>query len=114
MATAMVGVTRALRSMNANMNLPAMNRIMAEFEKQSEIMDMKEEIMNDTMDDVMDEEGDEEESEMIVGQIFDEIGISFNQSLGVAAQPIAGKALEDKSKNADDDLMARLESLRKE
>jgi charged multivesicular body protein 2A len=32
-----------------------------EFEKQSEIMDMKEEIMNDAIDDAMEDEGDEEE-----------------------------------------------------
>lgn len=34
---------------------------MQEFEKQSEIMDMKEEIMNDAIDDAMEDEGDEEE-----------------------------------------------------
>lgn len=34
---------------------------MMEFEKQSEIMDMKEEMMNDAIDDAMGDEGDEEE-----------------------------------------------------
>ena len=34
-----------------------------EFEKQTEIMDMKEEMMNDAIDEVMDDEGEEEETE---------------------------------------------------
>lgn len=34
---------------------------MMEFEKQSEIMDMKEEMMNDAIDDAMGDEDDEEE-----------------------------------------------------
>lgn len=44
------------------MNLPQIQRILQEFEKQSEIMDMKEEVMNDAMDDAMDDEADEEET----------------------------------------------------
>lgn len=53
MANAMKGVTRAMKSMNAKLNMPQIQKIMMEFEKQSEIMDMKEEIMNDTIDDVI-------------------------------------------------------------
>ena len=37
-----------------------------EFEKQSEIMDMKEEMMNDAIDDAMGEEDDEEERFVLV------------------------------------------------
>jgi charged multivesicular body protein 2A len=43
------------------LNLPQIQRILQEFEKQSEIMDMKEEMMNDAIDDAMEDEGDEEE-----------------------------------------------------
>jgi len=43
------------------LNLPQIQRILQEFEKQSEIMDMKEEIMNDAIDDAMEDEEDEEE-----------------------------------------------------
>jgi charged multivesicular body protein 2A len=69
-------------AMNKRMNLPGIQKIMMDFEKESEIMDMKEEIMNDVMDDVMDDEMDEEEeSDNIVNQVLDEIGISVNQSV---------------------------------
>ncbi|CAG2062682.1 unnamed protein product, partial [Timema podura] len=70
MAEAMKGVTKAMQSMNRycnvviylrQLNLPQIQKILMEFEKQSEIMDMKEEMMNDAMDDAMEDEGDEEE-----------------------------------------------------
>lgn len=38
--------------MNRQMNLPAMQKILMEFEIQTEKMDMKEEMMNDTMEEV--------------------------------------------------------------
>lgn len=43
------------------MNLPQIQRILQEFEKQSDVMDMKEEIMNEAIDDAMGDEADEEE-----------------------------------------------------
>ena len=44
------------------MKLPQIQRLMMEFEKQSEIMDMKEEMMNESIDNAMGDEDDEEES----------------------------------------------------
>lgn len=43
------------------LKLPQIQKIMMEFEKQSEIMDMKEEMMNDAIDDAMGDEADEDE-----------------------------------------------------
>ena len=53
MANAMKGVTRAMKNMNSKMNLPQIQKIMMEFEKQAEIMDMKEDVMNDAIDGVI-------------------------------------------------------------
>ncbi len=109
MAKAMTGATRAMRAMNRQVNLPAMQKIMMEFEKQTEMMEMKQEMMEDTMDDVLEGDNDEEESEAIVGQIFDEIGITLDTSMPNAA--FGQKKEEDVS---DADLLKRLENLRKE
>ena len=79
MAEAMKGVTKAMRSMNKTINLPQIQKIMMDFEKESEMMDMKEEMMNDVIDDVMD--GDEEQEDEIVNQVLDEIGINLQQSV---------------------------------
>ena len=43
------------------LKLPQIQAIMREFEKQSEIMDMKEEMMSDAIDDALGDEEDEEE-----------------------------------------------------
>ena len=49
MADAMKGVTKALTSMNRGVNLPQISKIMMEFEREAEMMDMKQEVMNDAM-----------------------------------------------------------------
>ena len=54
------GVTKALKRMNRQMNLPNLQKIMMEFERESEIMDLKEETISDTIDDVIGEADDEE------------------------------------------------------
>ena len=46
---------------NRQLKLPQIQQIMQEFEKQTEMMNMKEEIMNDVMDDAMEGEDDEDE-----------------------------------------------------
>lgn len=120
MAMAMKGVTRALMSMNKQMNLPQIQKIMHEFERQSEIMDMKEEMMNDAIDDVIGDEDDEEEGEAVVTQILDELGVQLNQQL--SDLPAAGGSLSTGQTNrtpvavadADADLQARLDNLRRE
>lgn len=43
---------------------------MMEFEKQTEIMEMKEEMMNDVIDDTMGEENDEEERFVLLSLFF--------------------------------------------
>lgn len=48
------------------LKLPQIQKIMMEFEKQSEMMDMKEEMMSDAIDDAM---GDEEDEDARLGMI---------------------------------------------
>ena len=48
------------------MNLPEIQRIMMEFEKQSEIMDMKEEMMDDAIDSALGDDDDEVEGLILI------------------------------------------------
>merc|ERR1711892_316218 len=119
MAEAMKGVTKAMGRMNKNMKLPQIQKIMQEFEKQSAMMDMKEEMMNDVMDDAMGDEDDEEESEAVVSKVLDELGREMGAIPGVgidqpapvppAQQPVAAADGGD----LDADLEARLNNLRR-
>ena len=112
MGRAMVGVTRSLAVMNRQMNLPAMQKLMMEFEKQNEMMEFKTEMMDDVMDDVFSADQEEEKTEEMVSQILDEVGIGA--TAGLVSAPIgasrnAAQAVEDPGER---DLQARLESLR--
>lgn len=76
----MKGATQLLGSMNKQMNLPALQRIAMEFERENDIMDQRQEMMDDAIDDVTGLE-DEEEGEEVVNQILDEIGVDLGQSV---------------------------------
>ncbi|XP_034050017.1 charged multivesicular body protein 2a [Thalassophryne amazonica] len=122
MAQAMKGVTKAMATMNKQMKLPQIQKIMMEFEKQTEIMDMKEEMMNDAIDDAMGDDDDEEESDAIVSQVLDELGLNLSDELsnlpstGGSLSVASGKKAEPQSAamaDADADLEERLNNLRK-
>jgi charged multivesicular body protein 2A len=74
----MKGATSLLGSMNRSMNLPALQRIAMEFEKENDIMDQRQEVMDDAIDDVTGLD-DETESDEVVNQVLDEIGVDMNQ-----------------------------------
>ena len=80
MMQSMKGATQLLGSMNRQMNLPALQRIAMEFEKENDIMDQRQEMMDDAIDDVTRLE-DEEESEEVVNQVLDEIGIDLGSAV---------------------------------
>jgi charged multivesicular body protein 2A len=127
MSGAMRGVTVAMISMNKQMNIPQMQRIMQQFAMENERMDMTEEMMSDTIDDVMTEEGDEEEEDEVISKVLDEIGVSFGESIpdaplgmasataATASVPAARSAVAEgaASDPAVDELEARLNNLRK-
>lgn len=76
----MKGATMLLGSMNRQMNLPALQRIAMEFERENDIMDQRQEMMDDAIDDVTGLE-DEEEGEEVVNQVLDEIGVDLNNAV---------------------------------
>jgi charged multivesicular body protein 2A len=78
MMQSMKGATQLLGSMNRQMNLPALQRIAMEFERENDIMDQRQEMMDDAIDDVTGLE-DEEEEEEVVNQVLDEIGVDLHQ-----------------------------------
>ena len=80
MMQAMKGATMALGSMNKSMNLPQLQRIAMEFERENDIMEQRQEMMDDAVDDAMDV-GVEEEGDEVVDQVLEEIGVDLNQAV---------------------------------
>jgi charged multivesicular body protein 2A len=147
MMQAMKGATMALGSMNRTMNLPALQRIAMEFERENDVMEQRQEMMDDAIDDAMDV-GVEEEGDEVVEQVLEEIGVDLNQAVsspssssslvrmqlqvltvlqfgetptGLQSDKVPEKRVAQAigapsgggGDSADDDLQARLDSLRK-
>lgn len=136
MMQSMKGATQLLGSMNRSMNLPALQKIAMDFERENDIMDQRQEIFEDATDDMMGVD-EEEESDEVVNQVLDEIGVDLGQSVGSSSRTLLafadtaqlGETPSGINKTAvadnriaqaigggdpeDDDLQARLDSLRK-
>ncbi len=80
----------ALGSMNKSMNLPQLQRIAMEFERENDVMEQRQEMMDDAVDDAMDV-GVEEEGDEVVEQVLEDIGIEFNQAVCDTITKTAGK-----------------------
>lgn len=123
MAKAMGSITVSMRMMNRQMNLPALQAMMQDFEKQSMMAEMRQEMVGDILEDVLSAEQEEEEADSMVDRLFDEIGITFTDELGSvptasgARQQAtgAGKDAMAMAMAEQDDagLQARLDNLRK-
>ncbi|CAD7694980.1 unnamed protein product [Ostreobium quekettii] len=121
MADAMRGATKAMKVMNKKMNIPALQKIMREFEMQNEKMEMTSEMMGDAIDDVFEGEEEEEETDDLVNQVLDEIGIGTAEQLVAAPAAVASHAPaaaepqqnEPMAEGIDSELQARLDHLRK-
>jgi len=114
---AMMGVTIALRGMNQQMKLPQVKRILMEFEKQLQMMDLKEEMLNEAMDSSMGMEDPDAESDELVTQVLDELGLQLQHQLPELPGSQHGHKKEvpaDVPENGfDDELQARLNNLRR-
>lgn len=127
MAEAMSNTAKAMHKMNKAVDVPAINKMMADFERENAKSEMMQEIMGDALDDALAEEGTEEEEDRIVSQVLDEIGVSFGEEipdapLGVATNPQAqstgpSKVAQPAGAGAEDpalnELEARLNNLKR-
>ncbi|BGP40916.1 ESCRT-III subunit protein did4 [Rhodotorula kratochvilovae] len=98
MAEAMKGAGKAMNLMSRQLNLPQIQRILQDFEKESSMMDMKEEMMGDAIDDAMDDElgeTEEEEGDRILEEVLAEVGVSVGQQLGEAPTSLPATSLSE-------------------
>ncbi|XP_042351001.1 charged multivesicular body protein 2Ba [Plectropomus leopardus] len=114
MAGAMSSTAKTMQAVNKKMDPQKTLKTMQDFQKENMKMDMTEDMINDTLDEIFDGSGDEEESQDIVNQVLDEIGIEISGKMGRA--PAAGKSLPGaaSSKQAtitDDEIEKQLRAL---
>ncbi|KAH3668521.1 hypothetical protein OGAPHI_002275 [Ogataea philodendri] len=128
MTSSMKDAARLLNGLNSQMNIQGLSRITMEFQKSMDVMDQKQEMVDDVMDDLMDDEidaEDEEEIDEVVGKVLDEMGIDLDAKLGDSVPEGIGHASQSQvatkaqavpmgaDGGLDDDLQARLNDLKR-
>eukprot|EP00188_Purpureofilum_apyrenoidigerum_P001809 Plantae.Rhodophyta-Purpureofilum_apyrenoidigerum.ctg20354.p1 GENE.Plantae.Rhodophyta-Purpureofilum_apyrenoidigerum.ctg20354~~Plantae.Rhodophyta-Purpureofilum_apyrenoidigerum.ctg20354.p1 ORF type:complete len:219 (+),score=68.56 Plantae.Rhodophyta-Purpureofilum_apyrenoidigerum.ctg20354:330-986(+) len=108
MANVMGGVVRAMSVMNRQMDLPAMQKVVMDYEKQSNQMEMTQEMMDDAMDSITGQDTEESE-DIIISKVLDELGLEQEAAMGVV--PSGGPA--SVHVGANDDLISRLDNVTK-
>eukprot|EP01135_Chromosphaera_perkinsii_P008990 Nk52_evm8s1569 gene=Nk52_evmTU8s1569 len=112
MAQVMGNTAQAMHQVNKTMDVKKVQKNMMEFEKQNQHMEMTEEMMNDCLDGLDDSDA-EMESEDIMNQVLDEIGIEINTKMANAPSvALLTHTQAESSDSKSTDLEARLQGLR--
>lgn len=109
MAGAIGASTRAMATVNAAINPQQLQQTLQTFERETTKMDMAGEMMDDTLDDILAGSDEEEESEQLVSQVLDEIGLDTTSKL--APIPVRRQELETPTLDTTEDLEQRLSKL---
>ena len=110
MMRSMKGVTNLMTRMNAQMRNPAMQKVIAEFQRASMEANMTSEIQDEMMDDAFGMDLDEGDVENEVTKITDEIMLELQGGLGQLPAGQVGQA-QATAAPQQDDLQARLNAL---
>jgi hypothetical protein len=95
---------------NKHMDVRKTTKIMADFQRENERMNVKEEMMDDVLMDAFDTEGVEEEADNVTNQVLAELGIELdNQMVGLNA-PASKLQTEQAEQDALDDVLPDLKA----
>jgi charged multivesicular body protein 2A len=93
MTNAMRGIVKSMHLMNRQVNLPRIGQILQAFERESEVLSLKQEVIDDAMDNAIADEDENEETEQVVNQVLDELGLEHASRLEEAPQSPAARAV---------------------
>lgn len=110
MAGAMGNVVGIMAKMNQSMNLPAMQQVLMQFEMEHGKMEMTQEMMDDAMGDVLAADDEEAQTDEILSQVMDELGLENQTKINTVggSSGVPAQAAADNSA-----LQARLDALQK-
>lgn len=115
-ASAIGSVAEGMKVANQAMNIKETTKIMSNFMKQTEEMNVKEEMMDDVLADVFDTEGVEEEADQVTSQVLAELGVELDSKMVGLDAPqnkltAEQQAEEEVMNDVLPDLKARLDAL---
>mmetsp|Transcript_18036 Transcript_18036/g.39336 ORF Transcript_18036/g.39336 Transcript_18036/m.39336 type:complete len:229 (+) Transcript_18036:313-999(+) len=117
-AAAIGNVSNAMKVTNEAMNVKETTKILQEFQRENEKLEVKQELMDDALMDAFDNEDIEDEAEQVTNQVLAELGVEMDSKMiGLNApimQPV-GENLSTEEQEALDamlpDLKSRLDAL---
>jgi division protein CdvB (Snf7/Vps24/ESCRT-III family) len=111
---ALSSVTESMKTANKVMDVKATTKIMSEFQRENERMNVKGEMMDDMLAAAFDNDEMEEEAENVTNQVLAELGVELDSQLvGLNApskNPNAGEQLTNAEQDALDDLLPDLKA----
>lgn len=112
-ATSAIGdVTGAMVKVNQAIDAKEMTKIMTDFQRQNEVMEVRQELMDDALTDAFDADEIEAEADEVTGQVLAELGIEMDQQMvGLSAPSQMPAGAEVEEEDAMPDLKARLDAL---
>jgi len=117
-ATAIGSVTQTMKVANNAMDVKQTTKIMTEFQRENERMEVKGEMMDDMLAAAFDGDEIEEEADQLTSQVLAELGVELDSQLvGLDApskKPAQGEMTQEEQDALDDvlpDLKARLNAL---
>lgn len=110
MANAMGNMVQIMGKMNQTMNLPAMTQVMMSFEMEHGKMEMTTEMMDDAMGDMLGGADEEAQTDDVINQVMDELGLEQGSKLGAVATAHGTPGQLDV---ADGEFEKRMEELRR-
>lgn len=112
MAMAMGNCVKIMGRLNQTMNLPAMQNVMMQFEMEHGKMEMTQEMMDDAMGDMLGGADEEAQTDDVINQVMDELGLEQGSMLGSVPAGTTNPA-EVTNSQADNELEKRMEQLRR-
>ncbi len=112
-AAAIGSVSDAMKTTNKAMNVKDTMKILQEFQKENERMEVKQELMDDALMDAFDNEEVEEEAELVTNQVLAELGVEMDSKMVGLNAPSKTLAVEEQEALEDllPDLRSRLDAL---
>ncbi len=114
-AQAIGSVTGAMAVANNAMDVKATTKILQEFQKENERLEVKQEMMDEALIDVFDNDEVEEEAENLTNQVLAELGVELDAQMVGLSAPVAKPQGEMEEEDVLDsvlpDLSARLNAL---
>jgi len=119
-STAIGNVTKAMGTANTAVDAKEMAKIMNEFTRENEVMNVRQEMMDDALTDVFDSDEVEEEADQVTNQVLAELGVEMDSKMvGLNAPSTGMPAIAEPTKSSEEavmddtipDLKARLDAL---